>query len=147
MTPPAPMEDVPPAFEQPSIPSPVVNREELGKSEQERDDLFAWLENFAAKQGASEGLLTKPEDRLEEEPEWVRQAKDLAASTPSTPAIQEPIQEVSSQEPALDDTAAWLRSLDDEESKPVPVAESSKDDTAIWLKNLDEEESKPAPAC
>ena len=142
------MEEVPPAFEQSSIPSPAVNREELGKSEQERDDSFAWLENLAAKQGASEGLLTKPEDRLEQEPEWVRQAKDLGASTPpmpSTPAIQEPIQEASYQEPALDDTAAWLRSLDEDESKPVPVAESGKDDTAMWLKNLDEEESKPVP--
>ena len=45
---------------------------------------FAWLENLAAKQGATEGLLTKPEDRLEQEPEWVRQAKDLGAQQPPT---------------------------------------------------------------
>ncbi len=139
-------EVVPPVFEEPSLPPPVVSREELGKSEQERDDSFAWLENLAAKQGANEGLLTKPEDRLEQEPEWVRQAKDLGASAPSAPSIQPPAQEVSAQEPAyLDDTAAWLRSLDEEESKPAPVVEPSKDDTSMWMRNLSEEESKPAP--
>ena len=127
------------------IAAPVaVNREELGKSEQERDDSFAWLENLAAKQGASEGLLTKPEDRLEEEPEWVKQAKDLSAPVAST--SMQPEQELPAQEqPALDDTAAWLRSLDEEDAKPAPVAESSKDDTAIWFKNLNEEETMPAP--
>jgi tetratricopeptide (TPR) repeat protein len=131
-------EVAPPVIEE----TAAVNREELGKSEQERDDSFAWLENLAAKQGASEGLLTKPEDRLEQEPEWVKQAKDLSVSAPPTP----PAQEVSAPEPAaLDDTAAWLRSLDDEDSKAAPVTESSKDDTAIWFKNLSKEETEPAP--
>ena len=85
----APAEPTPIPFEAPAMqespkiePPPLVQQptgsiEELGKSEQERDDSFAWLENLAAKQGASEGLLTKPEDRLEQEPDWVRQAKDL----------------------------------------------------------------------
>ena len=172
MAPVEPIEEaVPPSFEALSAPPTAVNREELGKSEQERDDSFAWLENLAAKQGASEGLLTKPEDRLEQEPEWVRQAKDLGASAPSERPIQPPAQEISAQEPAaLGDTAAWLRSLDEEDSKSepvvesskddtamwfknlskveensVPVAESSKDDTSVWMQNLGEEESKPAP--
>ena len=137
-----PVADVAPPNLEESAPI-AVNREELGKSEQERDDSFAWLENLAAKQGASEGLLTKPEDRLEEEPEWVKQAKDLNAPAASTP----PIQEVPAQEhPALDDTAAWLRSLDADDAKPDPVTESAKDDTAIWFKNLGEEEAKPEPA-
>ena len=60
--------------------------DKLGTSDQERDDSFAWLENFAAQQGASEGLLTKPEDRLEEEPDWVKQAKGLSTDkTPTQP--------------------------------------------------------------
>ncbi|MGB8981032.1 MAG: tetratricopeptide repeat protein, partial [Anaerolineales bacterium] len=110
-----------------------VSAEELGKSEQERDDSFAWLENLAAKQGATEGLLTKPEERLEKEPEWVKQAKDLSPQQP--PAVEPP--------PALDDTAAWLRSLDQEEAAPAPVS----DDTAMWLKNIDQpEEILPEPA-
>ncbi|MEO8356151.1 MAG: tetratricopeptide repeat protein, partial [Chloroflexota bacterium] len=68
--------------QQPPVTSPSANLDELGKTEQERDDSFAWLENLAAKQGASEGLLTKPEDRLEQEPEWVRQAKDVGVQQP-----------------------------------------------------------------
>jgi tetratricopeptide (TPR) repeat protein len=113
---------------------PPVSAEELGKSEQERDDSFAWLENLAAKQGASEGLLTKPEERRQEEPNWVKQARDLSAQQP--PAAEPP--------PALDDTAAWLRSLDEEEVAPTPA--SAADDTAMWLKNLDEpEQVQPEP--
>ena len=118
--------------EAPTIePEPTASIEQLGKSEQ--DDSFAWLENLAAKQGATEGLLTTPEERLEEEPEWVKQAKDLNAEQLSTPG----------QAPSMDDTAMWLRSLDEEaasESEPV----SSKDDTAIWFKKLDASEETPS---
>jgi tetratricopeptide (TPR) repeat protein len=43
----------------------------------DQDAAMAWLESLAAKQGAkSEELLTKPEDRLEEPPEWVRKTID-----------------------------------------------------------------------
>ena len=123
------------------MPQPSGGIEELGKSDQERDDSFAWLENLAAKQGASEGLLTKPEERLEQEPEWVKQAKDLGAPSGQPPSFE---QSLSAGEPpaSVDDTASWLRSLDEEESRPTPSA----DDTAMWLKNLSEEESKPATA-
>jgi len=122
-----------PPTEQTPASQPTGSLEELGKSEQEQDDSFAWLENLAAKQGATEGLLTTPEERLEEEPEWVKQAKDLNAEQLSTP----------DQAPSMDDTAMWLRSLDEEaayESEPV----SSKDDTAIWFKKLDASEETPS---
>jgi hypothetical protein len=123
-------------------PQPAGDVEDLGRTEEERDDSFAWLENLAAKQGASEGLLTKPEDRLEEEPDWVKQAKELGmqatpqkiSEPPPTPPAVTPI-------PA-DDTAAWLRSLDEEEIKPVPSR--ADDETAMWLKSLDEMEAAPA---
>jgi len=121
---PTQMEDIP---AQPS----ALGLEELGKSEQERDDSFSWLENLAAKQGATEGLLIKPEDRLEQQPDWVQKAKEIGEALP-------PVQP----EPASADTASWLRGLDDEESTPAPV----KDDTAMWLKNLDEADAKPEPA-
>jgi hypothetical protein len=96
---------------------PPVNAEELGKSEQERDDSFAWLENLAAKQGATEGLLTKPEERLQEEPEWVKQAKSVMPSEPSVtqqPTVTEPpasIEELGKSEQEQDDSSAWLESL------------------------------------
>ena len=39
----------------------------------DQDAALAWLESLAVRQGAkSEELLTKPEDRLDEPPEWVR---------------------------------------------------------------------------
>ena len=113
-------------------PTPPASIEDLGKSQSEIDDSLAWLESLAAKQGATEGLLTKPEERLEVEPDWVQQAKN-ASQIPSQPAEQ----------PApADETAMWLRNLEKEEIKPEP--EFVEDETSIWLKGLDEEPSTPA---
>ena len=54
------------------------------------DDAFSWLESLAAKQGAKpEELLTNPEDRSEEMPEWLRQPTEKPAQEPS-PIPQEP---------------------------------------------------------
>ncbi len=116
-------------------PEPSASLEELGKSETERDDAFAWLESLAAKQGATEGLLTKPEERLEEEPEWVKQAKDISAEQIAAPE----------QPSSVEDTAAWLRSLDEEEAITSPEPASSKDDTSIWFKNLEEPQKEAPP--
>jgi tetratricopeptide (TPR) repeat protein len=53
------------------------------------DDTMAWLEGLAAKQGAKpEELLTKPEERSEELPDWLKKTAEeppLAASMPPTP--------------------------------------------------------------
>ena len=49
------MQELPKIEPPPLVQQPTGSIEELGKSDQERDDLFAWLENLAAKQGASEG--------------------------------------------------------------------------------------------
>ncbi len=118
---------------QPAVQS-TADIEELGRTEQERDDSFAWLESLAAKQGASEGLLTKPEERMEEEPEWIKQAKSLGAveQPPAQPVIEEPA-------PAMD-TGMWMQGLEAEEPAPEP----GKDETGVWLKSLDEVESAPA---
>jgi tetratricopeptide (TPR) repeat protein len=148
-----------PQEEQPAVTESIASLEDLGKSEQERDDAFAWLESLAAKQGATEGLLTKPEERLEEEPEWVKHAKDVSAQEPPVAELQpEP-------SASIDDTETWLRSLDEEEitaQKPQerleqepawleqsrevhaeePVAE---DETRVWLRGLDKEAATPVP--
>ena len=125
-----------PAQPTPAEPAPVTKSEDLGRSDQERDDSFAWLENLAAKQGASEGLLTKPEERLQEEPEWVKQAKSApqAPVESITPAQPEPVAEKPAS--SAEDTTAWLRSLEQEE--PIAKPESSADETAMWFKNLEE---------
>ena len=57
--------------------------------------------------------------------------------------------EPSAYEPAssLDDTAAWLQSLDEQETETRPETASTEDETAIWLKSLDEvEETASQPA-
>jgi hypothetical protein len=54
------------------------------------DDAMGWLESLAAKQGAKEEeLLTKPGERAEEMPEWLRTPKGPAES----PASSEPTPE------------------------------------------------------
>ncbi len=51
------------------------------------DDAFSWLESLAAKQGAKpEELLTKPEDRSEEMPDWLRQPLEKPVDAPVPPA-------------------------------------------------------------
>jgi tetratricopeptide (TPR) repeat protein len=145
-----------PQVPQAATEQPAASKEDLGKSEQDQDDAFAWLESLAAKQGATEGLLTKPEDRLEEEPEWVKQAKDLnvplgavaasmaleheleqpAASSEPGPEVEAKPQ--TAEQPAEgDEVEAWLKNLEGEQT-PEPA--SAADETAIWLKGLDEEE-------
>jgi cytochrome c-type biogenesis protein CcmH/NrfG len=111
---------------------PAANVEELGRSEAEREDAFAWLESLAAKQGATEGLLTKPEERKEEEPEWVKHAKDVSA------------EQLSTTEPpsSVEDTAAWLRSLDEDDVSESPEAASPRDATGTWFKNLEEPDTQ-----
>jgi len=154
----APAEQAP--VEEPTPSQPSANVEDLGKSDQEVDDALAWFESLAAKQGATEGLLTKPEERHEQEPEWVKQAKSSGAQQPpaqQAPAEQAPVEEEpqmetpmpppppAAQEPeeatATEDVASWLRGLDEEEEEqqPAPVAEH---DTTSWLRSLDEPEEE-----
>ena len=110
--------------------APVVA--EPAKPASAEDDAFAWLESLAVKQGSTEGLLMKPEDRSAEEPDWVKQAKEAGESAPvESPVAQEA-------QPAVD-TSTWLKSLDAETPVNEPVTESKADETAIWLKNLDAE--------
>ncbi|HEY5730773.1 MAG TPA: tetratricopeptide repeat protein [Anaerolineales bacterium] len=117
-------------------PSPTstatIDTGSLGTSEEERDDSFAWLENLAAKQGATEGLLTKPEERLDDEPDWIKQAKGMSQAVSQPPAeekppVQQPPIETPQPAPApqppvnvedlgksgqeIDDALAWFESL------------------------------------
>ena len=115
-------------------PEPSASLEELGKSEREQEDSFAWLENLAAKQGATEGLLTQPEERLEEEPDWVRQAKEVSAEQLSV-----------ADQPLAEDTEAWLKSLDAADAATPSKPVSSKDDTMLWFKNLEASQKEVPP--
>jgi competence ComEA-like helix-hairpin-helix protein len=67
----------------PAAPAIMEEGEAAPAVEQPMDDdaAFAWLESLAARQGAQEALLLKPEERLETPPEWVLQASQEAAET------------------------------------------------------------------
>ncbi|MEP0804745.1 MAG: tetratricopeptide repeat protein [Chloroflexota bacterium] len=106
------------------------------------DDALAWLESLAAKQGATEGLLTRPEERREEAPEWVKQAQELEPAA-QPPELEEP-QAAAEPQPAEADVASWLQSLDEAET-PIEPAPIEAGETSEWLKSLDEAQAE-APA-
>jgi competence ComEA-like helix-hairpin-helix protein len=55
-------------------PPPPDITEEGPTTEIDEDEAMAWLESLAAKQGvAEEELLTSPDERLEEPPEWIQE--------------------------------------------------------------------------
>jgi tetratricopeptide (TPR) repeat protein len=118
--------------------APVGSLEDLGKSGKEQDDSFAWLESLAVRQGSTEGLLVKPEERKDSEPDWVKQAKEIGEPLP-------PAQEEVKQPEEPMDTALWLKSLDAEGPVSEPMKQPASDETALWLKSLDEAE-KPVVA-
>lgn len=132
----SPEEMIPPFVEAQTQPQAAIDS--LGKTEQEQDESFSWLENLAAKQGATEGLLTKPEDRLAQEPDWVKQAKDIVEDDILAPTGEQSLS-------GGMDTAMWLRSLDQDQPIAEPAAEAPADETSMWLKGLDEE-AKHEPA-
>ncbi len=121
--PPPPSAEPEPATASPELPSP-----------EDRDAAMAWLESLAAKQGAkAEELPTKPEERLETSPEWVRRemagepAKPVeteAAALPSKPEVYEV------PPPALQEAAPLGLAPEAPESPPMEKA------TLNWLDSL-----------
>ncbi len=97
------------------------------------DDAMAWLESLAAKQGADEeALLTKPEDRQEQPPEWVTAAVQSAETEEIIPELAsseiEPISEAE-QEISQPEVSAQIEppsepaSMEPQENIPAPTAE------------------------
>jgi len=141
-----------PEEETPGEPVPAAPADDLGTKPEEQDEALAWLESLAAKQGAkSEELLTTPEERSEDVPEWVQEA---ARQEDSAPKAEEPAQpEPPTAESVVESQAEaeipeWLQS----ESEPaaqveIPPAESPVEKAAEeaipnWLKDIE----NPAPA-
>ena len=59
------------------------------------DDAFSWLESLAAKQGAKpEELLTNPEERSAEMPDWLRQTGEKPADVPEPPTSMPSVPEL-----------------------------------------------------
>ncbi len=146
----------------PSEPEPLpAAPEEAGETRPLgiEDDTMAWLENLAAKQGAKpEELLTKPEERTGDIPEWLKQtAESQPADLEQPPASdQVPIRSVEPPvEPAkalpletkpLPDFRAELRESEEPLSE-IPPSEApegepvkplgAEDETLSWLENLE----------
>lgn len=124
----------------------------LGATEKEQDDAFAWLESLAAKQGATEGLLTKPEERREEEPEWVKQAKKATPEEQEAPVAPPPVSAPAAQPPAsgaeIDDALAWLESLAAKQGATeglLTKPEERREEAPEWVKQTKELEPTSAP--
>ncbi len=121
---------------------------DLGASAGEQDESFAWLEGLAAKHGAkSEELLTKPDERLESEPDWVQQAKSLGAEADVSSETAAPFEELPAEEPEPDDMPDFLKQVMQPESEPVPpftkvdtgdlgVSAGEQDESFAWLEGL-----------
>jgi hypothetical protein len=97
-----------------------------GSTAKQQERMFAWLE--LAQTGATEGLLTKPEERLEEEPEWVRQAKTLGDQPHEIPSAGVPGEEVKEVPATEPEPAAGLEELG--------KSEAERDDAFAWLESL-----------
>ncbi len=139
--------------------SPLIS--EPGTTEMEQDDAMKWLESLAQKQGAkAEELITNPNERKEQAPEWV----DQVQKPPTTAPVPAPASTPETKEPEQDDTLKWLDGLAagqnaKPEEKPAVQAEqqpgltdqmsnaqesptqstppaSESDDTDAWLKSL-----------
>ncbi len=128
------------------------------------DDALGWLESLAAKQGAKpEELLTNPQDRRAEMPDWLREPDQKPDETPVVPP-QQPVRsprETLPLEPLNSFTNASKpttgQSLDEvlpvqkepSESSLEPVAKSadhpvsSEEDTMAWLERLSGDQKEP----
>ena len=107
------------------------------------DDAFSWLESLAAKQGAKpEELLTKPQERSDEMPDWLHQSGEQPLESPVPPA-QEPVRTPNDTLPlepprfAEASTSTPAHAIDEAlpaEGTTQPV--SGEDDTMAWLEQL-----------
>jgi competence ComEA-like helix-hairpin-helix protein len=123
----------------------------LGSSADEQDDAIAWLEGLAAKHGAKpEELVTNPEDRREDEPEWVKQARETAevGQHPAMEETEEPLEMMEEPAAPADLPPDFLT----EEEPPEPTGEPAaydardtgelgtsadeQDDAIAWLEGL-----------
>ncbi|MBT3338602.1 MAG: tetratricopeptide repeat protein [Anaerolineae bacterium] len=119
---------------------------ELGTSSDDQDAALNWLESLATNQGANpDELITDPNARTEDAPEWVQKAQDVSENIEETPPP------MSSAPPAMesddDDDMGWLNALSedavltssDEGDKEEALAEQAK-------AKLDHEAPVPMPS-
>ncbi len=136
--------------------------EQAGDSEldsMDPDQALAWLEGLAAKQGVEEEeLLTAPEDRPEDVPDWLAQAEAEAevtedstaetviAEVDEAPEMSADVVDTPEEEVKAVEEEGWIDSL--VEDQPVAAAEEEPDgeDLPEWLmEDLDEDAVEEPP--
>ncbi len=123
--------------------SPLMH--EPGTSAHEQEDALAWLEALAAKQGANpEELITAPEERHEQAPDWVHEV--FNPPTQTSPLAAGPGVSAAEQEESL----AWLESLAERHgAKPeelVTPPDARTEEAPAWLDAFSSEAAAPEPA-
>lgn len=136
-----------PVFSEQEPPEPAIASTELEpatassglSSPEDQDAAMAWLESLAAKQGAkAEELLTKPEERLETPPEWVRQ--EMAGKS-AEPAEIEPTALPSEPEAEEVPPSALQESVLSRLAPQPPATPFMEEATLNWLDSLTAEGS------
>lgn len=106
------------------------------------DATFAWLESLAAKQGAAEEtLLTRPDERQEDLPEWVKeelQGEETTETQLETPTMEE---EVTSP-PSVELTKEPAETIED--TQPVHLKPTSAPEISAEIENPVSEEEAPS---
>jgi len=116
-----------PLAEQPAEPTPAPSEEEG----------LAWLESLAAKQGIpEEELVTSPEERSGEPPDWVQPVSEEPLAEPQP---LQPGQPAPAEEPSMD----WLEDLSKEAAQEATAGELVESDE--WLASLSQPEKVSAP--
>lgn len=145
-----------PVEEQPAVPAeelpdwlkemnaPIAESTAPFTSQSDQDAALAWLEALAAQHGASEEeLITKPEERLEAMPEWIK-AESEEAQVPESAVSAAGEFDISDQDSAL----AWLETLaakqGAKEEELITRPEERLDSMPEWIKH-EAEESQSEP--
>lgn len=127
----------PPEPTQPEASAPLGDEHPETPVSQAEDEAFAWLESLAAKQGAQEALILKPEDRREAPPDWVLEAATTEPVEPAPPGVPSapewppaetpPTEELESPAEATpaEEVPEWLRGLEGK-GTGAPQAEAAE---------------------
>ena len=141
------------AEQPPEVSAPPAEAQPATQASQAEDEAFAWLESLAAKQGAQEALILKPEDRRETPPDWVLEAAAPAPAEPTSPEIPSVPEWPPAETPLADELESpaeaapaeevpeWLRSLEGE-----GAPQGKPEEAAQLFEELAEEPEIPAEA-
>jgi tetratricopeptide (TPR) repeat protein len=119
------VESAPDGFEapvQPEAQPAVPDFQDFSAAMSDTDAAMAWLESLAAKQGADEAtLVTSPEQRTEQPPEWV--AKEMESQEQNTESITGETPAAEELQPAEEAVFPdWLQEAIAEEALEMPEA-------------------------